>query len=70
MIFPSLKFTLQVIVRRKSHIGWKWSTDFFCRLIRVYKGLRQYFSEGVQNFFHWHLKKIQYGRRHTLISLK
>ena len=29
----------------------------FCRLMRVYKGLRQYFSEGVQNFVHWHFLK-------------
>ena len=29
----------------------------FCRLIRVYIGLRQYFSEGVQNFVHWHFFK-------------
>ena len=48
---------LALIVRRKSHIGWNWSTDFFCRLIRVYIGLRQYFSEGVQNFVHWHFFK-------------
>ena len=41
------------IVRRKSHIGWNWSR-LFCRLIRVYIGLGQYFSEGVQNFVHWH----------------
>ena len=40
-------FVISYIVRRKSHIGWNWSTDFFCRLIRVYIGLRQYFSEGV-----------------------
>ena len=45
------------IVRRKSHIGWNWSTDLFCRLIRVYIGLRQYLSEGVQNFVHWHIFK-------------
>ena len=45
------------VVRRKSHIGWNWSTDFFCRLIRVYIGLRQYVSEGVQNFVHWHFFK-------------
>ena len=38
-------------------IGWNWSTDFFCRLIRVYVGLRQYFSEGVKNFIHWHFFK-------------
>ena len=48
---------LGILVRRKSHIGWNWSTDFFCRLIRVYIGLRQYFSEGVQNFVHWHFLK-------------
>ena len=29
----------------------------FCRLIRVYIGLRQYFSGGVQNFVHWHFFK-------------
>ena len=45
------------IVRRKSHIGWNWSTDFFCRLIRVYIGLRQYFSEGVQHVIHWYFFK-------------
>ena len=32
-------------------------------------GLRQYFSEGVQNFVHWHFFKTQYGRHHTQISL-
>ena len=37
--------------------GSNWSTDFFCRLIRVYTGLRQYFSEGVQNFVYWHFLK-------------
>ena len=36
---------------------WNWSTDFVCRLIRVDIGLRQYISEGVQIFVHWHFFK-------------
>jgi len=34
-IKPSISL-LSRVVRRKSHLRWKWSTDFFWRLISVY----------------------------------
>ena len=50
-------FIADIIVRRKSHFKWNCCTDFFCQLILVHNGLRQYFPKGVQNFVQWHFLK-------------
>ena len=52
LIINTNGFHADIVISVIWPIGWNWSTDFFCRLIRVYIGLRQYFSEGVQNFVH------------------